>query len=94
MYFDEWHEPDVISSLCTIVVAIRDHLSDEELDRKIAQLKDLFGAVILKLETPNIDISSHQIRAWFKEGRGCRYYVPQKVRKYILSEGLYNGEED
>lgn len=94
MYFDAWHEPDVISSLCTIVVAIRDHLSDEELDRKIAQLQDMFGAVIRKLETPNMDISSHQIRAWFGEGRGCRYYVPQKVRKYILSESLYNGEED
>jgi len=94
LYFDAWHEPDVISSLCTIVVAIRDHLSDSQMDEKIRQLTQMFDAKILKLETPNIDISSSQIRSWFQEKRGCRYYVPQKVRKYILSEDLYSGEAE
>ncbi len=89
MYFEKWHEPEVISALCTVVVAMRDHLSDEQMDAKIRELSDSFGTRIRKLETPNIDISSHQIREWVSEGKECRYYLPEKVRRYILREGLY-----
>lgn len=89
MYFEKWHEPEVISALCTVVVAVRDHLSDEQMDAKIRELSDSFGTRIRKLETPNIDISSHQIREWVSEGKECRYYLPEKVRRYILREGLY-----
>ncbi len=89
LYFDSWHEPDVISSLCTIVVAVRDHLSDQALDEKIDQVSRMFNARILKLETPNMDISSHQIREWIAQGRGCRYYLPHDVRFYIKENGLY-----
>lgn len=89
MYFDQWHEPEIISALCTVVVAVRDHLSDEQMDLKIKELHDTLHTRILKLETPNMDISSHQIRSWISEGRGCRYYLPDRVREYILKEGLY-----
>ena len=89
MYFDSWHEPDVISSLCTLVVAVRDNLPDEVLDKKAEELSRTLNAHILKLETPNIDISSHEIRDWISKGRGCRYYLPDPVRTYILETGLY-----
>lgn len=36
-----------------------------------------------------IEISSEDIRRRLKEGRSIRYLVPEKVRQYIISKGLY-----
>jgi len=36
-----------------------------------------------------IEVSSEDIRRRLKEGRSIRYLVPEKVRQYIISKGLY-----
>ncbi len=87
--FDSWKCPQEICDQCTLVVAVRDSLGQEAFDRRSDEVRQKYHADILKLDTPNLDIASSEIRRWCQEGRSIRYYVPDSVRDYIISEGLY-----
>lgn len=89
LQFDSWFEPQQICDRCHIVAAVRDHLSCEETEEAIRHIRDKYHAEADRLETPNIDISSTEIREWVSEGRSCRYYLPEKVKLYIEETGLY-----
>ena len=41
--------------------------------------------------TPNIDVSSHEIREWIRKANtSLKYYVPDKVISYIKEKNLYS----
>ena len=63
--------------------------AEDDLDRMINAAKEQFNARIVRLDTPNIDISSSTIRSWFREGRSIRYYVPDACLAYISSRNIY-----
>lgn len=88
-HFESWKEPRRISELCTIVVAVRDNVDTAKLDAQIAHLKEQFHGNIEKLETPNINISSEELRVHIRMGRSLRYYMPDSVAAYIRSHKLY-----
>ena len=88
-YFDSWKNPQRIADACTLVVATRNHTSDEKLDEKIEFVRKLFNAKIETLDTENIDCSSSQIRSWIKEGHTVKYYVPDTVINYIHTYHVY-----
>ena len=44
MRFETWREPATICRLCTLIVAVRDHMPQEELDRQIEHISNLFNA--------------------------------------------------
>ncbi len=92
--FDQWKDPDQICKLCTIVVAVRDHLPQEELDQAILENIERYHADIRKLSTLNIDVSSRMIREWIANGKSCRYYTPDAVIEYIAEEGIYQENND
>ncbi len=85
---ESWWEPEVIFGLAHIVVAIRGE-AKEELKDKIAYLTDKYHASIHLLHTPNLEISSHELRRSRKEGKSIRYYVPELVYQYIVDNDLY-----
>ena len=88
-YFDSWKNPQRIADACTLVVATRNHTSDEKLDEKIEFVRKLFNAKIEKLDTENIDCSSSQIRSWIKEGHTVKYYAPDTMINYIHTYHVY-----
>lgn len=88
-YFDSWKNPQRIADACTLVVATRNHTSDEMLDEKIEFVRQRFNAKIVKLDTENIDCSSSQIRSWIREGHTVKYYVPDTVINYIHTYHVY-----
>ena len=92
--FETWKEPEDICRLCTLVVAVRDHVKPEKLNRQIDYLKELFQAKIEKLDTPNIDISSGTIRNWICRGKSIKYYVPDEVIQYIEEHCMYQECEE
>lgn len=92
--FETWKDPGEICRLCTLVVAVRDHVSAVKMDRQIACLEEKYGGKICKLETPNIDISSGTLREWIQSGRSLRYYVPDSVISYIKNLELYKECEE
>ncbi|HCI74028.1 MAG TPA: nicotinate-nicotinamide nucleotide adenylyltransferase [Lachnospiraceae bacterium] len=87
--FDKWNGPQEICDQCILAAAVRDSMDPESFDQAILHLKDRFHADIRKLASPNLDISSHNIRSWIQEGRSIRYYVPDPVLEYILDKGIY-----
>ena len=88
--FEHWKGPEEICRLATLVVAVRDHVSEEKLDAQILHLKEILGARIEKLDTPNIDISSETLRSWIASGHSLRYYVPNPVISYIEEQRIYS----
>lgn len=92
--FESWKEPQEICRLCVLAVATRDHVMESRLQKQISYLAEKYDARIETLTTPNIDISSHDIRAWQKnDSISLRYYVPDPVIAYIREKGLYHEEE-
>lgn len=87
--FETWREPGRICQSCTLVVATRNQTSNERLDAAMAHLEEKFDGTFLKLDTPNLDISSHHIRQWIEEKRTIRYYVPDSVKDYIEEHQMY-----
>ena len=92
--FKGWRNPQRICDACTLVVATRNHTSDEELDKAIMDVRETFGADIVKLNTENIDVSSHQLRDWIAAGKTIKYYAPDEVINYIKSYHVYDGLAD
>ena len=89
--FDGWMNPQRICNACTLVVATRNHTSNDKLDEAIEHVRRQYNADIVKLDTENIDCSSHQIRNWIAEGHTVKYYVPDTVINYIGTYGVYTG---
>ena len=87
--FKTWKEPERIASLCTIVAAGRPGRGEEDLTACIEELRRIMDAKIVRLDTPDIDISSTMLRKRASEGLTIRYYVPDKVAEYIKERGLY-----
>ena len=87
--FDKWVEPQKIADSCTIVVATRNSMPDEEFDALLALRRSQFGNAFTKLDTPNIDISSRHIREMIDAGESIRYYVPDNVLYYIRRYAIY-----
>ena len=63
--------------------------TDKDLDKKISELKEKFGARIYNLYVPGIEISSSDIKDRVRDGRSIKYYTPDKVADYIYEKRLY-----
>lgn len=83
-----WHHPRDLLELCHFIAATRQGTA---LD--LPKLRAFFGALcdahIHELATPELEISSTEIRARIRQGRSIRYMVPESVETYIRKEGLY-----
>ncbi|MGN0401088.1 MAG: nicotinate-nucleotide adenylyltransferase [Acetatifactor sp.] len=88
---EAWREPERIFAACTLVVADRGFVTEEEMKQKQEELKKRFGARIILIKLPRIDISSTMVRRRVAEGKSIRYLVPECVLKYIDEKGFYRG---
>lgn len=92
--FDKWREPARICAACTLIVAVRDYVSDEKLEMTMKKMSENYHGVFLKLETTNLDISSKQLRRWILENQSIQYYVTDSVRDYICENRIYQASEE
>ncbi|MDP4218837.1 MAG: nicotinate-nucleotide adenylyltransferase [Bacteroidota bacterium] len=80
--FSQWHRIDEILDSCKVVVLSRMVNNDFILSPAVLEK-------ITILDSPIIEISSTEIRELAQEGNSIRYIVPESVREYIASKGLY-----
>ncbi|MFG6320845.1 MAG: nicotinate-nucleotide adenylyltransferase [Lachnospiraceae bacterium] len=89
---EQWHCPEQIFALCTLVCAVRDDYDFEAIKEKGSNLAQS-GADILYLNMPKVEISSSDIRKKVMDNLPIIEYVPLKVAKYIKEERLYHEED-
>lgn len=88
-YIDRWKDPGTIFKLSKLLAAVRGQKSNKEMLQKITELNETFLASVDLLNSPNIDISSTEIRERAKNGMDIQYYVTPNVAKYIQKNNLY-----
>ena len=86
---DKWKEAHKVLNKLKIVTTCRPGYDQGHLDKRIEELQEIYGAKILKLFTPEINISSSEIRSRIKHGYSIKYLLPDIVEEYILEQKLY-----
>lgn len=82
LVFDKWKNPDEIFELTNVIVMKRNDNGFEKSTNKY------FDKAII-LDTPAIDISSTEIRKRVQNNLTIDFFVPEKVKEYILENDLY-----
>jgi len=91
---EKWKFPERLLKTCVILAAFRDGKNKKEMDEQIAYLNEKYGADIHLLSTPNVDISSSEIREKLRRREDVTDVVPACVYEYILVNQLYGEAED
>ncbi|MBP2633141.1 MAG: nadD [Firmicutes bacterium] len=83
-----WDRIEELLGLCQFIAATRPGCVPS-----VDNIKDYFGELgkdrIHRLNTPELEISSTDIRARIKKSYSIKYIVPESVENYIIKEGLY-----
>ena len=86
-YIDKWYHPEIILSLCTILVYPRTNM--ENLKKTVYDIKEKLGGEIYIIDAPVYDISSTDIRARIRDNMDVSDMLNEKVLDYIIEKGLY-----
>lgn len=87
-----WHRPAELLAACRLVALTRYNVPLDWAYLE-AQLPGLRQRVTL-LDMPELEIASNQIQARVRAGRSIRYLVPEAVRDYIATQGLYQANDE
>ena len=88
---DEWREPHEIFKLCypTYVRRESDKLLEKQIILKNTKYLNEYGKICRRIMTPEIELSSTQIREMVKRGEDISGLVPPAVAEYIKENKLY-----
>lgn len=87
---ESWVHVERLFPTCTLLAAYRDDKSSREvMGRQIHYLERKYNADIRLLNTPLVDISSHELRQMMRERKDVRDLMPEAVYSYICINGLY-----
>ena len=91
---EKWVLPARLLKTCVLLAAYRDEKGTDEMLEQIRYLNQKYDADIRLLNTPNVDISSSDIRKLLKENKSIQKIVPESVKRYIENQQLYKDDED
>ncbi|GIV59428.1 nicotinate (nicotinamide) nucleotide adenylyltransferase [Rhodocaloribacter litoris] len=80
--FATWHRPDEIIRRVPLLVYDRPGTRYDDVPER-------FRTRACFVDAPLLEISGSDIRTRIREGRSIRYLVPEPVRRYIETHGLY-----
>jgi nicotinate-nucleotide adenylyltransferase len=83
-----WHQPRRLVKLCRLVPVRRVGFASPDLDALEKAVPGLAKSLVM-LDTPQIEISSSEIRARVARGLPIHKLVPEAVEGYIIEHGLY-----
>lgn len=89
---EKWVHPEILLKSCKMLAAYRDEKSTDEMLAQIQYLNKKYDAEIYLLNTPNVDISSSDIRRMIKEGITIQGLVPESVFQFIEEKQLFRDE--
>jgi len=83
-----WHQPQRLVELCRLVPVRRVGFASPDLDSLEAAVPGLAKSLVM-LDTPQIEISSSEIRQRVARGLSIHQLVPEPVERYIIKHKLY-----
>lgn len=86
---ESWKDAEAVFQNAKILAAGRGSKKRADMQKKIVELEERYGADIMLLDTAYMEISSSAIRENIKAGRSIRYMLPEKVRQYMIKNHLY-----
>jgi nicotinate-nucleotide adenylyltransferase len=92
--FHTWYQPGSICDHAVLVAAIRDDCDQSHLEDYASALRRDLSAEVRLLHTPNLSVTSRELRRRVRAGETIRYQVPETVRHYIYANALYMDPED
>ncbi|MCQ2510138.1 MAG: nicotinate-nucleotide adenylyltransferase [Lachnospiraceae bacterium] len=91
--FDQWKEPQRICDAGHIICATRNQTPSEEFQALLEKRRKQYNGDFLLLDSPNLDISSNNLRRMIAEGKSVRYYIRYAVIEYIRENSIYSSKE-
>lgn len=88
-YFEEWCHPEIIASLCKILVIPRDDFDARQMEQKIRYLQSLFPCDIQVVFCRKYPISSTGVRQRIYDGEFPGRDLLPEVISYIHQQHLY-----
>jgi len=88
MQLPQWREPSRLVQMCRLVAVPRVGYLPPDLNTLEVAVPGLSQSAIM-LNTPQIEISSSEIRSRVARGLSIHHLVPEPVERYIRQHGLY-----
>lgn len=92
LIIDQWYKGIDLLENYGFIVSVRPGYREKELNDKIQEYQQKYHTDIFKLCTKMPDISSTQLREKTRKGESLAALVPEKVERYIIEHGLYQGD--
>lgn len=88
----EWREPEELFRVVTPCVISRGGFGDPNWDvlKPYVDPKRLTEIIMTKVNAPQIEISSHDLRNRIRLGKSVRYQIPPAVEMFIREHRLYH----
>ena len=86
---DRWHQVERIFELATILAAVRNGMDRDDLSARAKALEERLSARVLFLSSPQMEISSTDIRRRIREGDSIKYFVPDPCIAYMKENRLF-----
>ena len=79
---DTWKKGRKILEFCPFLVGVCPGFSTKKIEKEILEKVNIFPF-------RGLDISGKELREHIREGKSIKYFVPEKVEKYIYQKQLY-----
>ena len=89
MYIDRWQKAESFLPECTLLVALRNGDTEDDVNAQREYLINDYGAEIFFLNTKIIPLSSSDIRKRIKRKQSVKGMLPDSVIDYIMDNKLY-----
>lgn len=86
---EKWYKPDIIFQTVKLLVSVRDDCDFEDINCKINDLQNRFGAIIYQMHLDKIDISSTYIRENIHNQNAISKMLPDSVLQIINERNIY-----
>lgn len=87
-YIDKWYDAKRLLSMCAFAVIGRGGF-ESDIEKKIDYLKKNFDSDITHIKSPELEISSNDIRDRISQGKSIKYLVSDDVIEFIKQNEMY-----
>lgn len=86
---DEWYKSEALLNEFSFIIGDRPGYKEDLVNEKIKIIKEKYNTNVEKIDIPEIDVSSSNIRDLVFQRKSIKYLTPEVVENYIIDNKLY-----